>query len=321
MSAPRTLQAELFTRLPERLHYRGAPTAWVKMTRPGHSLHSFLEGLQFDATGTAWLCDVPYGRIFQVTPDGQWATHHHYDGEPHSLRSVGGGGGDSSSGSGVGDGVTHYIADHRHGLLTLDSHARLDTLVGAQTFKGLSDLTLAPNGALWLTDSGRSSLADASGGLYRYRPDGTLDHILANIPYPNGVAVSKCGTFVYIAVTRANAIWRLFADAPDSGAPMVGVHIQLSGGLGPDGLAINRAGHLAVAQAQAGRAYIYDAIGDQLAQVNLPRGLWTTSVAFHPAHENELYIVEAQHGAIYKVDLTTVTTTDSTTINSSGDDA
>ena len=41
---------------------------------------------------------------------------------------------------------------------------------------------------------------------------------------------------------------------------MVGTFIQLSGGLGPDGLASNSLGWLAVAQAQAGRSYLFDKV-------------------------------------------------------------
>ncbi len=84
---------------------------------------------------------------------------------------------------------------------------------------------------------------------------------------------------------------------------MVGVFAHLAGGLGPDGLATNSQGWLAVAQAQAGRAFVFDAMGDLLANIHLPQGLWTTSVTFHPENSNRLYIVDAQMGAIYTADL------------------
>lgn len=38
------IEAELYGRLPEALHWRGEPNDWVRMTRPGMRLHSFLEG-------------------------------------------------------------------------------------------------------------------------------------------------------------------------------------------------------------------------------------------------------------------------------------
>jgi gluconolactonase len=54
-----------------------------------------------------------------------------------------------------------------------------------------------------------------------------------------------------------------------------------------------------VAQAQAGRAYVFDPLGDLLAEIRLPEGLWTTSVTFHPDDPTLLYITEAQFGAVF----------------------
>ena len=114
------------------------------------------------------------------------------------------------------------------------------------------------------------------------------------------MALSPDGRFVYVAATRANAVWRLLADAPDPVWPMVGVFLHLSGGLGPDGLAVDAGGRIAVAQAQAGRVYLFDALGDPLADIRLPDP-WTTSVAFGP--DQHLYIVEARQGAVWRVSL------------------
>ncbi len=55
--------------------------------------------------------------------------------------------------------------------------------------------------------------------------------------------------------------------------------------------------------AQAGRAYVFDALGDALAEIRLPEGLWTTSVTFGGPDQNLLYIVDAQTGSIWRADL------------------
>jgi gluconolactonase len=68
-------------------------------------------------------------------------------------------------------------------------------------------------------------------------------------------------------------------------------------------LATNQRGWLAVAQAQAGRAYVFDALGDPLAEIRLPDGLWTTSVAFHPDNPARLHIVDAQTGSVFSSDI------------------
>jgi gluconolactonase len=289
-------EAELFTRLPEVLHWTGEPTDWVRTTRPGQRLHSFLEGPCFDADGHLWLADVPYGRLFRVAPDGSWQLAFQYEGEPHALRARGDG--------------TWLIVDYRHGLLVFDPAAKTVTTlcarVNTEPFRGLSDLTIAPNGDAWFTDSGRTSLSDPTGRVYRLRQGATAPElILANVPYPNGIALSPDGKLVYLAATRANAVWRFMAEAPDPAWPMVGTFLQLSGGLGPDGLAVDASGRLAIAQAQAGRLYLVDALGDPLAVVHTPGGFWTTSCAFSP-DQSALFIVEAQTGSVFRISMATL---------------
>ena len=288
-----TITAEPFSTLPTEFHYTGEPTEWVRVTRPGQRLHSFLEAPCFDADGTLWLVDVPYGRIFRVNPEGRWDLALQYEGEPHAIRAVGDG--------------TFLVTDYRRGLLAFDPNAgRLETVCGSinsEAFRGLSDLVIAANGDAWFTDPGRSSLSDPTGRLFRrHSRSGKLDLVLGNIPYPNGVALSPDGKLVYIAVTRANAVWRCLADAPDPVFPMVGTFLQLSGGLGPDGLAVDRYGRIAVTQGQAGRAYLFDALGDPLAVIHTPGGLWTTACTFGQ-NDQALFVVEAQSGGIYRAEI------------------
>lgn len=291
--ALKTIKAEPFAQLPAEFHYTGEPTDWVRVTRPGQRLHSFLESPCFDEQGRLWLVDVPYGRIFAIGRDGKWALMHAYDGEPHAIRPVG-----------VG---AYLVTDYRRGLLRYrEGNQAFEVVcagVNSEAFRGLSDLVIAPNGDAWFTDPGRSSLSDPTGRLFRWRRNTEkLDLVLANVPYPNGVAVSPDGRFVYLAATRANAVWRLLADAPDPVFPMVGTFIQLSGGLGPDGLAVDAAGRIAVAQGQAGRAYLFNAVGDAVAVIHTPGGLWTTACMFGE-NDRALFIVEAQAGTVYRAEV------------------
>lgn len=286
------LTATLWSALPDEMHHRGAPSAWAKMTRPGQQMHSFLEAAFFDAEGNLWLSDVPYGRVFRISPSGDWRLMHQIDGEPHAMRLAPDG--------------RHIAVDYKHGLIELTGEDSFDVIsTGAPTpFLGLSDMAYGPDGALWFTDSGRTSLSDPQGRVYRWH-NGDLRLVLDCVPYSNGIAVSPDNAWVYVAATRANQVWKFSTRLPETGAPMVGTYLQLSGGLGPDGLACNGNGWLAVAQAQAGRAYVYDALGDLIAEVRLPRGLWTTSVTFDPADPNRLIIVEAQFGCIFTCQIET----------------
>lgn len=285
------VEAEFLTALPEELHHKGPPTPWAAMTRPGQNIHSFLEGAFFDADGALWLCDVPGGRIFRVTADGRWELARSYEGEPHSMRFAPDG--------------RMLVVDYRLGLVALRGSdvEPIATEIDGVPFLGLSDMCLGPDGTLWFTDSGRTSLSAPHGGVCCLTPDGSLRRVLDCIAYPNGIALSPDGAFVYVASTRANQVLRFAAALPAEGPPMLGTFLHLSGGLGPDGLATNALGWLAIAQAQAGRAYVVDALGDPIAEIRLPRGMWTTSVAFHPRDPRRLYIIEAQFGAVFVASL------------------
>lgn len=287
------LTAEPFANLPDSLRHRGAQSPWAKMTRPGQPIDSFLEGAFFDAEGSLILSDVPYGRIFGVDPGGTWRLIHDYEGEPHAMR--------------IASDGRHIVVDYGRGLLDLTAPDRHEVMIAGpapgEPFMGLSDLCFGPDGRLWFTDSGRTSLSDPAGRLYCLSPDGVLRCALDAVPYANGVAASPDGSTVYVAATRGNAVWRLSPTLPEEGTAMAGIFLNLSGGLGPDGLATNSLGWLAIAQAQAGRAYVVTQLGDPVAEIRLPRGLWTTSVAFHPDDPTLLYIVDAEFGAIFTAKL------------------
>ena len=283
-----TLTAVPAFRLPEYYRHMGEPSAWAKMTRPGEPMHSFLEAAFFDAEANLWPSDVPYGRVFKVSPEGDWSLVHQIDGEPHAMR--------------IAPDGRHIAVDYRHGLIELTGHSDFNVLstgLESQPYLGLSDMAYASDGALWFTDSGRTSLSDPKGRVFCLSPDSDLRLVLDCVPYSNGICFSPDGAWVYVAATRANQIWRLSSNLPAKGQPMVGVFLQLSGGLGPDGLATNEQGWLTVAQAQAGRAYVFDSLGDPIAEVRLPEGLWTTSVAFHPEDQSKLYVVDAQTGTVF----------------------
>ena len=295
-ASPRKVVARRLTSLPDHLAYQGEPTAWTKVTRPGMRLHSFLEGLVIDEVGDFFCADVPHGRIFHVDAHSHtWRVAYEYAGEPHGIALLG----DHQA----------VIADYRRGLLQLDlksgSMEPLCTSHGTENFRGLSDLTRDVDGNIWFTDSGRTSLSDPTGRLFRLTTSGSLRCVLDNVPYPNGVAVSQDGSSVYVAATRANAVWRIARTLPETGKPMAGLHVQLGGGLGPDGLAIAHDGTLAVAHAQAGCVWLFDSHGQPLARVATPGGLWTTSVRF-ATNSMLLFIVDAQTGSLFEFDVSTL---------------
>ena len=71
-NAPLSLTTETAFELPSYLHESGAHNPWVVANLHGRDIHSFLEGPCFDAFDNLWVTDIPFGRIFRITPTGEW---------------------------------------------------------------------------------------------------------------------------------------------------------------------------------------------------------------------------------------------------------
>ena len=106
-----------------------------------------------------------------------------------------------------------FIADYKRGLLALNPKTgKVEEVLGtafSESFKGLNDLHFADNGDLYFTDQGQSGIADPTGRVWRLRANGELQRLVANAPSPNGIALNKKNSQVYVAITRAQQIWRL----------------------------------------------------------------------------------------------------------------
>jgi gluconolactonase len=223
------IEARTFTSLPAKFRKKKR-SAWSDPNRGGAQVDSFLEGPSFDREGCLWCVDIPFGRIFRIDPKGEWELVVQYEGWPNGLK--------------IHKSGWIFIADYKRGLMLLDPKSgKIETYLGtafSEGFKGLNDLHFADNGDLYFTDQGQSGIADPSGRVYRLRTDGKnageLQRLVTNAPSPNGITLNNKNSQVYVAITRAQQIWRLPLMA--GGTPSkTGVAIQLSGGhAGPDGI-------------------------------------------------------------------------------------
>ena len=287
-SAPPELKTEVFTQIPEDLRYRGEPNLWVKYTRPGARLHSFLEGPAFDRHGNLYCVDVPHGRIFLISPKGEWKVAAEYAGEPNGLK--------------IHKDGRIFIADQRHGIMVMDpDHGEVTPLLtrpNLERFRGCNDLCFARNGDLYFTDPGRSCLNDPTGRVFLLHSDGRLDLLLSNVPYPNGVVLNGEESHLNIAVTRGNCIWRMSTRSEDM-IPRVGLFIQLLGGPGgPDGLAIDEEDNLAIAHSQQGTVWLFNRWGEPVYRIRSCTGRTVTNLAYGGPDRRTLYITEAESGSI-----------------------
>ncbi len=285
------IETEVFARLPDNLRRSDGGNEFVRVQSLGAhaTMHSGLEGPSFDRDGNLYCVDTPWGRIFRVDPQGNFEVVAEYDGWPNGLK--------------IDRDGRILVADYKLGIVEIDpSSGKVTSVVGKyklEGFKGCNDLVIARNGDIYFTDQGQTGLHDPTGRVFRLCKDRTLELLLDNVPSPNGIALSPDETRIYLAVTRDNAIWRV--PLLGRGVTKVGAFIRLSGGLaGPDGMAIDEAGGLAVAHAGLGVVWLFDEIGRPTAMVESCEGLMVTNVAYGGADMRDLYITELANGCILK---------------------
>ncbi|MBL8671774.1 MAG: SMP-30/gluconolactonase/LRE family protein, partial [Alphaproteobacteria bacterium] len=272
---------------------RDRSSQWADGQPGGFGKHSLLEGPCFDRHGNLYVVDIPYGRIFRVNPEGGWTLVVEYDGEPNGLKFHRDGRG--------------FVADYKNGVMQLDAvngHVRpYLTRHKLEHFKALNDLTFASNGDLFFTDQGLTGMHDPTGRVFRLRADGRLDCLLDNVPSPNGLVLDLDERTLFVAVTRANAIWRV--PLIGEGVAKVGVFIQLSGGIGPDGITIDEEGNLAVCHIGMGCVWLFNRRGEPLYRVQSCVGAHTTNVCYGGADRRWMYVTEAETGSIIRAHMPT----------------
>lgn len=293
-AAPPDVTAEVFARLPDGWEGDHASSPWAVTQHPGGSLRAFLEGPSFDRDGNLWLVDIAFGRVFKVSPDGDFTTVADYDGEPNGLKFH-------------KDGRI-FIADHKNGIVNCDPKTgEITSFIDRphlERFVGTNDLHFTMNGDLYFTDQGQSGLHDAYGKLYRLSAeDGRLETIVRNIPSPNGLVTSLDESQIMLAVTRANAVWRVRFHPDGKTVAKTGTFIQMSGGGGPDGVATDEKGNLVVCHVGMGCVWLFSPLGEPLLRIRAPDGLATTNAAFGGPDRKTLFITVSDTATVLKVEM------------------
>src|SRR3546814_16823869 len=99
-------------------------------------------------------------------------------------------------------------------------------------------------------------------------------------------------TCIYLAVTRANAVWRVPLTSKGN-ATKVGVFVQLSGGSGPDGLALDADGGLVIAHVGLGSIWITDRYGEITTRIKAGAHRHTTYITFGGSDGPTFFITES----------------------------
>ncbi|MGE0802417.1 MAG: SMP-30/gluconolactonase/LRE family protein [Lautropia sp.] len=285
---PELIPAELVARMPESLHLREG-----KSPRFGSRKH-YLEGPAVARDGTLYFTDVAGGRILRLEPDGEISVFLEYDGEPNGMK--------------IHKDGRFFVADNKRGIIYIDPISKkISTFVDRlhnERMRGPNDLVFADNGDLYFTDQGNSDLQRPHGRVIRTSPDGASDVLVTGIPSPNGLVLGNQGagwldhTFLFIAVTRENTVWRTVIY-PDGHIDRTGVYIHFSGGGGPDGMAVDQNDNLIVAHSGFGCAWVFDSKGEPIYRINsCTGGLGVSNVSFGGSDHRTLYITESVTGSV-----------------------
>jgi len=164
--------------------------------------------------------------------------------------------------------------------------------VVAQDFKGQpfvqpNDLAVRADGTIYFTDY-------QAGRLYQRAIDGTVS-LISSLPLSNGVGLSPDEKTLYL---NADTYTVKYPVGPGG---VVGTGTNLATGLkGPDGLAIDCAGNVYIAQNMGGSLVVVSAAGAKLGEIGgLPRTV--TNAAFGGPGRRTLYITT--DAALYAVTL------------------
>ncbi|MBP0597746.1 SMP-30/gluconolactonase/LRE family protein [Herbaspirillum sp. LeCh32-8] len=289
---PRVIQSRVYTSMPEEFRRRGTSPAWAKANKGGHPVDCFIEGPSFDKDGNLYIVDIPYGRIFRISPDLKWTQIAEYDGQPNGLKFH-------------PDGRI-LIADYARGLLELNPETGdVSTILSGrngESFKGINDLNIASNGDIYFTDQGQTGLQDQTGRVYLLKANGDLQCLLNTGISPNGLTLDRTESVLFVAMTRDNAVWRMPLTT-QGGTAKVGRFCSMFGTSGPDGVALDNDGNIAVAHASLGHVFLFAPNGELIARVRSAAGPTCTNVAYGGPERKQLFITESSTGTVLVADM------------------
>ncbi|MEJ8836815.1 SMP-30/gluconolactonase/LRE family protein [Ramlibacter sp. AN1133] len=287
LQPPVVRELEVFTAMPAEFRRTGVRSHWADVNQGGRLADSFLEGPVFDAAGNLYVTDIPFGRIFRIDPAGQWTLVAQWGGEPNGMKFL--------------SATELLVTDYKNGLVAVDirSGAVRPFLErrNSERFKGVNDLVFDSRGNLFFTDQGQTGLHDPTGRVYRLAPDGRLDLLLSNVPSPNGIVLANDERFLFVAATRGNCVWRM-PLLPDGSVSKAGQFFTSYGPSGPDGLAMDEAGNLLVANPGLGYVWVLNRFAEPEVVLRGPRGASVTNLAFGGADRRTLYCTDSTHGTI-----------------------
>jgi gluconolactonase len=175
---------------------------------------------------------------------------------------------------------------------------------------GPNDLAFDPNGNLYFTDPRGSGLNKLIGGVYLVRGAPETANPAANqttkrelvkvadsLAFPNGIALSGDAKFLFVAESRRFHILRYRINADGTLSDRT-VFAKMPSDHDPDGIALDSAGNLWVAQFGAGAVQVFAPSGTLLRSVAMP-GKNITNLEFAGDDLKTLFVTDADKNALH----------------------
>lgn len=170
-----------------------------------------------------------------------------------------------------------------------------------ERFKGPNDLIIDSKNNIYFTDQGQTGMTDQTGKVYRLSPSGKLDCLVENGISPNGLVLSLDERFLYVAMTRANQIWRLPLHS-DGTTTKAGLFFQSFGNAGPDGLTLDEQGNLFICHPSLGSVFVVDTNGVPKARIVSSAGVNLTNCTFGGKENKTLFITDSLEGVVQTIE-------------------
>ena len=168
---------------------------------------------------------------------------------------------------------------------------------------GPNDLSFARDGSIYFS----TPKWDALSGVYFCKRDkkGVWKTTLFadGFKFPNGVAVSPDGKFVFVGENQKNRIWKIERRKDGGAGAKTSFNLPPvpQNWMGPDGMRFDNRGRLFATQFGTGKIHVLTTDGRVLATLDAG-GSNPTNVAFSPDFKT-LYVSENQTKALYKIDI------------------
>ena len=252
--------------------------------------------------GPVWLGDdtvmctsIDHGRLYRVSSSGLESMVE-CPGGPNGI-AVGRRGAYVARNGGL------WGAAPSHPAIVLFNAAGTTDLVRLPADSSPNDLAFASDGRLWFTDTGHDGNPyDPSirwGRVWSCRADGSdLRVELSNRPFPNGLAFSPDGAWLYVTETAARRVLRMRWPQPGLGPPQV--LAKLPAGM-PDGFAVDELGRLWLPGTSADCLFLLAPDGTWLGTLATGAGSRPTNCCFGGSDGTDVFVTASGTGALLRV--------------------